>query len=340
MKRNLWRFTLKLVWGISLPKDIFRLAPDPEIAEIGSWTGSFDLLFLEFSFALLIAVDTFLFLIVVPFAVLNVPYTVFNLSIHLLIGFIHVALIINFGVFQKYFYKRKMIRLGGPAPPKVSCMFRLLSLQYTVVKAVVKFNELNHNILCGFCAIVRYGTGMWCGFGHDWSLILENFYNLKISFNFEDLEQRGFGHENNYVNFRISSLWLIFYYQFSIYAIPINWVSMLWGSPITIMRIQLRIYDLPSHWIFISFLNPCYLLPIWIEVNFTCLFNLKYGTYCRGPNAAPASGQEEVPNSQLISCLDSSLGRAAGGRRFAPRPWHVCLGPLLEDRDDPGQVSL
>ncbi len=54
--------------------------------------------------------------------------------------------------------------------------------------------------------------------------------------------------------------------------------------------------------------------------------------YCRGPNAAPASGQVEVPNSQLISCLDSSLGRAsacgAGG--------HVCLGALLEDRDDPG----
>ncbi len=31
--------------GISSTKDIFRLAPDPEIAEIGSWTGSFDLLF-------------------------------------------------------------------------------------------------------------------------------------------------------------------------------------------------------------------------------------------------------------------------------------------------------
>ncbi len=65
---------------------------------------------------------------------------------------------------------------------------------------------------------------------------------------------------------------------------------------------------------------------------------------CRGPNAAPASGQVEVPNSQRISCLDSSLGRAsacgAGGRRFAPRPWHVCLGALLEDKDDPGQVSI
>ncbi len=46
----------------------------------------------------------------------------------------------------------------------------------------------------------------------------------------------------------------------------------------------------------------------------------------------------EVPNIHLISCLDSSLG--AGGQRFAPRPWHVCLGALLEDRDDPSQVSL
>ena len=36
------------------------------------------------------------------------------------------------------------------------------------------------------------------------------------------------------------------------------------------------------------------------------------------------SAQVEVPNSQRISCLDSSLGRAsacgAGGRSFAPRP--------------------
>ncbi len=48
----------------------------------------------------------------------------------------------------------------------------------------------------------------------------------------------------------------------------------------------------------------------------------------------------EAPNSQRISCLDSSLGRVAacgaGGRRFAPRPWHVCLGVHLEDGDDPG----
>jgi hypothetical protein len=66
--------------------------------------------------------------------------------------------------------------------------------------------------------------------------------------------------------------------------------------------------------------------------------------YCRGPNAVVGDGEVDAPNSQLISCLDSSLGRASawspGGRRFAPRPWHVCLGALLEDRDDPGQVSL
>jgi hypothetical protein len=48
--------------------------------------------------------------------------------------------------------------------------------------------------------------------------------------------------------------------------------------------------------------------------------------YCRGPNVVIDDGQEDAPNSQLISCLDtgSSLGRAfacsAGGRRFAPRP--------------------
>ncbi len=55
-------------------------------------------------------------------------------------------------------------------------------------------------------------------------------------------------------------------------------------------------------------------------------------------------GQVDAPNNQLISCLDSSLGKAfacsAGGRRLAPRPWHVCLDAYLEDRDDPGQVSL
>ena len=48
------------------------------------------------------------------------------------------------------------------------------------------------------------------------------------------------------------------------------------------------------------------------------------GRPCRGPNVVIDDGQVEVPNSQLISCLDSSLGRAsacgAGGRRFAPRP--------------------
>ena len=43
---------------------------------------------------------------------------------------------------------------------------------------------------------------------------------------------------------------------------------------------------------------------------------------CRGPNAAPALGQVEVPNSQLISCLDSSLGRASacGAGGGDPRP--------------------
>jgi hypothetical protein len=56
----------------------------------------------------------------------------------------------------------------------------------------------------------------------------------------------------------------------------------------------------------------------------SCVTPHALGRQCRGPNAAPASGQVEVSNSQLISCLDSSLGRAsacgAGGRRFAPRP--------------------
>jgi hypothetical protein len=68
------------------------------------------------------------------------------------------------------------------------------------------------------------------------------------------------------------------------------------------------------------------------------------GRPCRDPNVVIDDGQVEVPNSQRISCLDSSLGRVAvcgaGGRRFAPLPRHVCLGALLEDRDDPGQVSL
>ncbi len=39
--------------------------------------------------------------------------------------------------------------------------------------------------------------------------------------------------------------------------------------------------------------------------------------YCTGPAVAPASAQVEVPNSQRIRCLNSSLGRAfacgAGG---------------------------
>ncbi len=33
------------------------------------------------------------------------------------------------------------------------------------------------------------------------------------------------------------------------------------------------------------------------------------GRPCRGPDVAPASAHVEVPNSQHISCLDSSLGR-------------------------------
>ncbi len=48
------------------------------------------------------------------------------------------------------------------------------------------------------------------------------------------------------------------------------------------------------------------------------------GRPCRGPNVVIDDGQVEVPNSQLLSCLDSSLGRVvtcgAGVRRFAPRP--------------------
>ncbi len=77
----------------------------------------------------------------------------------------------------------------------------------------------------------------------------------------------------------------------------------------------------------------CARIIIWIK---------KWGN-CRGPNVVIDDGQVDAPNSQLISCLNSSLGRAfacsAGGRRFAPRPWHVCLDAYLEDRDDPGQVS-
>ena len=55
----------------------------------------------------------------------------------------------------------------------------------------------------------------------------------------------------------------------------------------------------------------------------------------------------EVSNSQRISCLDSSLGRVpayyAGDPGLIPGggKLYVCLqGALLEDRDDPGQVSL
>jgi hypothetical protein len=59
----------------------------------------------------------------------------------------------------------------------------------------------------------------------------------------------------------------------------------------------------------------------------------------------PASAQVKVPTSQRISCLDSSLGReaacGAGVRRFTPAcDIFVRHGALLEDRDDPGQVSL
>jgi hypothetical protein len=46
-------------------------------------------------------------------------------------------------------------------------------------------------------------------------------------------------------------------------------------------------------------------------------------------------GAVEVLNR--MSCLESSLGKVfacvAGGRRFSPRLWHVCLGALLEDPD-------
>jgi hypothetical protein len=44
------------------------------------------------------------------------------------------------------------------------------------------------------------------------------------------------------------------------------------------------------------------------------------GRPCRGPNVVIDDGQVEVPNSQLISCLDSSLGRVSawgGGSRPA-----------------------
>ena len=48
------------------------------------------------------------------------------------------------------------------------------------------------------------------------------------------------------------------------------------------------------------------------------------GRPCRGPNVVIDDGQVDAQNSQLISCLDSSLGRAsacgAGGRRFRAPP--------------------
>jgi hypothetical protein len=55
----------------------------------------------------------------------------------------------------------------------------------------------------------------------------------------------------------------------------------------------------------------------------------------------------EVPNSQRISCLDSSLGRVpacdAGDPALFPAEANLMFdlqGALLEDRDDPGQASL
>ncbi len=61
---------------------------------------------------------------------------------------------------------------------------------------------------------------------------------------------------------------------------------------------------------------------------------------CRGSRAPPAPGQVEVPNSQRISCLDSSLGRVsacdAGALGSIPGG---SQGALLEG-DYPGQVSL
>ncbi len=64
--------------------------------------------------------------------------------------------------------------------------------------------------------------------------------------------------------------------------------------------------------------------------------------YCRGPNVVVGDGQVDALNSQLISCLDSSLGRvAACGAEVRPASdMFVQHGALLEDRDDPGQVSL
>jgi hypothetical protein len=64
-------------------------------------------------------------------------------------------------------------------------------------------------------------------------------------------------------------------------------------------------------------------------------------------NMGMVCGIVEVPNSQRICCLDSSLGRVPACGAGDPGPilgggnLNVCLqDTLLEDRDDPSQVSL
>jgi hypothetical protein len=47
--------------------------------------------------------------------------------------------------------------------------------------------------------------------------------------------------------------------------------------------------------------------------------------HCRGPNVVIDDGQVEVPISQLISCLDSSLGRASARRAEVRAPPVTCL---------------
>ncbi len=50
------------------------------------------------------------------------------------------------------------------------------------------------------------------------------------------------------------------------------------------------------------------------------------GRPCRGPNVVTDDGQVDAPNSQLISCLDSSLGRTPkGGRAEVCAPPVTCL---------------